>query len=159
MTFPTAAAMTTRRSSLVERLGAVIAPPSRVWVRVGETAAMVALTGAGRQHRNTATALPQTHRPEHRSNRRGGVMAVSGDPQHAASLFGDCRRRAVVAPQRAQVDEAPVRHPEKPTSEREASGIGPVGLAHSHDAAEIVDVVGATGPSPEGPQIDHPGLV
>jgi len=29
---PTAAAMTTRRRSLVERLGAVIAPPSRVWV-------------------------------------------------------------------------------------------------------------------------------
>src|ERR1043166_9888952 len=38
MTFPTAAAMTTRRSSLVERLGAVIAPPVEavgVWVKSG----------------------------------------------------------------------------------------------------------------------------
>src|SRR5713101_6906659 len=35
MTFPTAAAMTTRRSSLMERLGAVIAPPGEPVGKVG----------------------------------------------------------------------------------------------------------------------------
>src|SRR4029077_13947809 len=48
--------------------------------------------------------------------------------------------------------------PEKPTRDGEASGVGPTRLAHAHDAAEIVDVVGAAGPSAEGPQIDHTRL-
>src|SRR5690348_7876813 len=39
-----------------------------------------------------------------------------------------------------------------------APAVGLPGLAHPHDAAEIVDVVGTAGPSAQGTEIEHPGL-
>src|SRR2546427_9422769 len=44
-----------------------------------------------------------------------------------------------LAPQRPQVQHAPVRRPEKRVCDGMAAAIGLPGLAHSHDAAEIVD--------------------
>src|SRR5207244_128893 len=58
---------------------------------------------------------------------------------------------------RARVQHAPVGRAEKRAGEREASRISAVRLAHPHDAAEIVDVVGAAGPSAEGSQVDDAG--
>src|SRR5439155_495204 len=59
----------------------------------------------------------------------------------------------VLAPQRAQVQHAPVRGAEKCPGDREAAGVGRSGLAHAHDAAGIIDVVGAARPPPERPQV------
>src|SRR5439155_21813014 len=103
-------------------------------------------------------SLRRTHGPDNRANSPGDVVAVSGDSDDAALPFGDRRGGAMLAPQSPQVKHAPVGRAEKRASEREAPGVGPVSLAHSHDTAEIVVVVGAAGPSAECPQIDHAGL-
>src|SRR5881296_1338680 len=100
----------------------------------------------------------QAYGPDGRANCPGDVVAVSGDSDDAALLFGDRRGRAMLAPQRPQVKHAPVGRQQERAGDREAPGIGPVRLAHPHDTAEIVDVVGTAGPSPKGPQIDHAGL-
>src|SRR5213592_4061120 len=66
MTFPTAAAMTTRRRSLVERLGAVIAPPSSVWLKpavsVPRRSGRLLVVGSyGSPHPRVAPAPQQRH--------------------------------------------------------------------------------------------------
>src|SRR5438034_5678387 len=63
----------------------------------------------------------------------------------------------MLAAERAQVQHAPVGRAEKRAGDREASRISAVRLAHPHDTAEIVDVVGAAGPSAEGSQVDDAG--
>src|SRR5256886_5981412 len=63
----------------------------------------------------------------------------------------------MLAAECAQVQHAPVGRAEKRAGDREASRISAVRLAHPHDAAEIVDVVGAAGPSAEGSQVDDAG--
>src|SRR2546427_13179292 len=63
-----------------------------------------------------------------------------------------------LAPQRPQVQHAPVRRPEKRVCDGMAAAIGLPGLAHSHDAADIVDVVGAARPSAQGSQLPDAGI-
>src|SRR5467141_4451721 len=104
-------------------------------------------------------SLRQAHGPNNRENCSGGVVAMSGYPDHAAIGFGDGRGGTMFATERAQGQYPPVGRTEKRAGDWEASGVRRRGLAHPHDATEIVDVVGATGASAEGPQIDHPGLV
>src|SRR2546429_3467116 len=86
-------------------------------------------------------------------------MAVSGDQGHAAVLLGDRRGGTVLAPYRAQVQHLPRRRPQKCVGDGKAPTIGVPGLTHANDAAELVDIVGAAGPSSERPQVDDPGLL
>src|SRR3989449_5951390 len=102
-------------------------------------------------------SLRQAYGPDGRANCPGDVVTVSGDSDDAALLFGDRRGGAMLAPQSPQVKHAPVGRQQERAGDREAPGIGPLRLAHSHDTAEIVDVVGAAGPSPKGPEIDDAG--
>src|SRR5437867_6071324 len=62
---------------------------------------------------------------------------------------------AMLATQRTQVLHRPVGHSEKCVGDGTAPPIRAPGLADSHDAAAIAHIVGAAGPSAEGPQVDH----
>src|SRR6266516_3283361 len=55
----------------------------------------------------------------------------------------------VLAPQRAQVQHAAIRCPQECVGDWEPAGVAVSRLARPHDAAEVVDGVGAAGPTTE----------
>src|SRR5438094_9077779 len=69
--------------------------------------------------------------------------------------LGDGRGGTMLAAERAQVQHGPIRRPEKRAGDREAPRVGPASLAHAHDAAGVVAVISAAGPSAETPEIEH----
>src|SRR5947208_15330315 len=71
----------------------------------------------------------------------------------------DGRGGTMRAVERGQAQRGPTRRPEKRAGDREAPRVGPTSLAHAHDAAEIVDVIGAAGPSAESAEIEHAVLL
>src|SRR5690348_890736 len=71
---------------------------------------------------------------------------------------GDGDRGTVLASQGAQVQHAALWRPQECVGDGLAPPVRSSGLAHPHDAAAVVHVVGAAGASAEGPQVDHAAL-
>src|SRR5205807_10300867 len=108
---------------------------------------------------SSQASLFEAYGPQDGAHAGGRIVTVPGDPQRAADLFGQGRSRAVLAPQRAQVQHAPVRGAEECAGDRETAGVDPARLAHAHDAAGIVDVAGSARPPSERPQVDGAKLL
>src|SRR5690349_18350773 len=80
---------------------------------------------------------------------------MSRDMKHTILLLGDGRGGAVLTAQRPQVHHRPIRCPEKRVGNREAATVGLSGLAHTDDAAGLVDAIGTTGAPAKRPQVHH----